>query len=47
MNLPPPMNVKAFDDMQEKIAPGYTYVVDGSMKNAASEFIPAQGRSNV
>ena len=44
MNSPPPMlNVKAFNDMQEKIASTYTYVADGSMKNAANEFIPAQG----
>ena len=46
MNLPPPMNVKAFNDMQEKIASTYTYVADGSMKNAANEFIPAQGQGN-
>ena len=46
MNLPPPMNVKAFNDMQEKIASPYTYVADGSMKNAANEFIPAQGQVN-
>ena len=32
MNLPPPMNVKAFNDMQEKMASTYTYVADGSMK---------------
>ena len=36
INLPPPINVKAFNDMQEKIASGYTYVADGSMKNAAN-----------
>ena len=47
MNLPPPpMNAKAFNDMQEKIASTYTYVADGSMKNAANEFIPAQGKGN-
>ena len=46
MNLPPPMNVKAFNDMQEKIASTYTYVADGSMKNAANAFIPAQGQGN-
>ena len=47
MNSPPPMlNVKAFNDMQEKIASTYTYVADGSMKNAANEFIPAQGQGN-
>ena len=32
--------------MQEKIASSYTYVADGSMKNAANEFIPAQGQGN-
>ena len=32
--------------MQEKIASTYTYVADGSMKNAANEFIPAQGQGN-
>ena len=47
MNLPPPMNVKAFNDMQEKIASAYTYVADGSMKNAANEFIPAQVQGTV
>ena len=46
MNLPPPMNEKAFNDMQEKIASTCTYVTDGSMKNAANKFIPAQGRGN-
>ena len=46
INLPPPMNVKAFNDMQEKITSTYTYVADGSMKNAANEFIPAQGQGN-
>ena len=40
------MNVKAFNDMQEKIASAYTYVADGSMKNPANEFIPAQGEGN-
>ena len=46
MNLPPPMNVKPFNDMQEKIASTYTYVADGSMKNAANEFICEQGQGN-
>ena len=46
LNLPPPMNVKTFNDMQEKIASAYNYVADGSMKNAANEFIPAQGQGN-
>ena len=46
MNLLPPMHVKAFNDMQEKIASNYTYVADGSMKNAANEFIPVQGQGN-
>ena len=46
MNLPPPMNVKAFNDMQAKTASAYTYVAAGSMKNAANEFIPAQGQGN-
>ena len=46
MNLPPPMNVKAFNDMQEKIASAYTYVADGSTKNAVNEFIPTQGQGN-
>ena len=32
--------------MQEKIASTYTYVADGSMKNAANEFIPKQGQGN-
>ena len=46
MNLPPPMNVKAFNDMQEKITSTYAYVADGSMENAANEFIPEQGQGN-
>ena len=46
LNLPPPINVKTFNDMQEKIASAYNYVADGSMKNAANEFIPAQGQGN-
>ena len=32
--------------MQEKIASTYTYVADGSMKNAANEFICEQGQGN-
>ena len=44
--VPPPMNVKAFNDMQEKVASTYTYAADGSMKNAANEFISAQGQGN-
>ena len=31
---------------RKKIASTYTYVADGSMKNAANEFIPAQGQGN-
>ena len=46
MNLPPPMKVKAFNDMQKKIASTSTYVADGSMKTAVNEFIPAQGQGN-
>ena len=34
------MNVKAFNDMQEKTASAYAYVADGSMKNAVNEFVP-------
>ena len=40
------MNVKAFNEMQEKIASTYTCVAHGSIKNAANEFIPAEGQSN-
>ena len=46
INLPPPMNVKVFNDMQEKVASTYTYAADGSIKNAANEFISAQGQGN-
>ena len=46
LNLPPPINVKTFNDMQEKIASAYNYVADGSMKNAANEDIPAQEQGN-
>ena len=46
MNLPPPMNVKVFNDMQVKTASAYTYVATCSMKNAANEFIPVQGQGN-
>ena len=46
MNLPPPMNVKVFNDIQAKTASAYTYVATCSMKNAANEFIPVQGQGN-
>ena len=38
MNLPPPMNIKAYNDMQEKIASVYKEVANQSMQNAANEF---------
>ena len=38
MNLPPPMNIKAYNDMQEKIALVYKEVANQSMQNAANEF---------
>ena len=38
------MNVKAFNDMQEKIASTYTYVADGSMKNAANNLFVNKGK---
>ena len=40
------MNVRAFNDMQKKIASTYIYAADGSMKNAVNEFIPVQGQGN-
>ena len=38
MNIPPPMNVKAFNDIQYKIHSIYQRVADAKMKNAADEF---------
>ena len=38
MNLPPPMNVKAFNDIQYKIHRIYQRIADAKMKNAADEF---------
>ena len=38
MNLPPPMNIKAYNDMQEKIALVYKEVANQLMQNAANEF---------
>ena len=38
MNLPPPMNVKAFKDIQYKIHSIYQRIADAKMKNAADEF---------
>ena len=46
MNLSPPVNVKAFNDARENSMSNYTYVADGSLKNAANEFISAQGQGN-
>ena len=43
MNLPLAINVKPFDDMQDKVASTYTYVNNVSMENAANEFIDAKG----
>ena len=39
MNVPPAINVKPFNDMQDKITSTYTNVEDASTKNAANEFI--------
>ena len=38
MNLPPPMNIKAYNDMQEKIALVYKEVANQSMQNVTNEF---------
>ena len=38
MNMPQPMNVKPFNDMQENISNVYKEVANTSMKNAANEF---------
>ena len=38
MNLPPPMNIKAYNDMQEKGVSVYKEVANQSMQNAANEF---------
>ena len=38
MNLPPPMNIKAYNDMQEKRASVCKKVAKQSMQNAANEF---------
>ena len=43
MNLPLAINVKPFDDMQDKVASTYTCVKNVSMENAANEFIDAKG----
>ena len=39
MNVPPAINVKPFNDMQDKITSTYTNIEDASTKNAANEFI--------
>ena len=38
MNFPPPMNIKAYNDMQEKIALVYKEVANQLMQNAANKF---------
>ena len=38
MNLPPPMQSKAFNEMQENLSEAYKQVADVSMQNAADEF---------
>ena len=38
MSLPPPINIKAYNDMQEKIALVYEEVASQSMQIAANEF---------
>ena len=38
MNLPSPMNIKAYNDMQEKMALVYKEVANQLMQNAANEF---------
>ena len=47
MNLPPPMNIKAYNDMQEKIALVYKEVANQLMQNAANEFRFKQDDRNV
>ena len=48
MNLPPPLNIKVYNDMQEKIASVYKEVVNQSMENAANEFrFKQQDKRNV
>ena len=37
INLPPSVSLKAYNDMQEKIASVYKEVVNQSMQNAVSE----------
>ena len=38
MNLPPPMQSKAFNEIQENLSEAYKQVADVSMQNAANEF---------
>ena len=38
MNLPPSINIKAYNDMQEKIALLYKEVANQLMQNSANEF---------
>ena len=38
MNFPPPMNIKTYNAMQEKIALVYKEVANQLMQNAANKF---------
>ena len=44
-NSPSIVNVKTFNDMQEKVASTYTHAEDASMKNVANEFVDGEGDS--